>query len=159
MIDLLRIDDRLIHGQVAIGWTSALQVNTILVVNDEAKNDKVRSMALNMAKPSQVHLYIRNVEESGEIVKKFSQSKKAKVLILVRDTIDARKLIESSDGVIKELNVGGLRHGAGKRKLNDLVMVDDKDIENLKAIQSRGVKVEFRLLPRDKEKTLADYGL
>ena len=52
-ISLVRIDDRLIHGQVAFGWTTALGINTILVVNDDAKNDQMKSMALNLAKTFQ----------------------------------------------------------------------------------------------------------
>ncbi|MGM0215897.1 PTS sugar transporter subunit IIB [Enterococcus sp. AZ109] len=158
-VSLLRIDDRLIHGQVAFGWTSSLGVNTILVVNDEAKNDQMKAMALNLAKPSNVNLYIRGVEESGEIVAKFSQSKKSNVLVLVKDTNDARKLIENAGGVIKEINIGGLRFSEGKRKLTDLVAVDDNDIANLKAIHAAGVEVEFRMLPRDKRKTLEEFDL
>ncbi|MEO1772440.1 PTS sugar transporter subunit IIB [Candidatus Enterococcus ferrettii] len=158
-VSLLRIDDRLIHGQVAFGWTSSLGINTILVVNDEAKNDQMKAMALNLAKPSNVNLYIRGVAESGEIVEKFSKSKKSNVLVLVKNTADARKLIERAGGVIKEINIGGLRFSEGKRKLTDLVAVDEADIENLKAIQSAGVEVEFRMLPRDKRKTLKEFDL
>lgn len=92
-ISLVRIDDRLIHGQVAFGWTTALGINTILVVNDDAKNDQMKSMALNLAKPSNVVLYIRGVAESGEIVQKFASSKKSNVLVLVKTTEDARRLV------------------------------------------------------------------
>ena len=99
-ISLVRIDDRLIHGQVAFGWTTALGINTILVVNDDAKNDQMKSMALNLAKPSNVVLYIRGVAESGEIVQKFASSKKSNVLVLVKTTEDARRLVEASGGVI-----------------------------------------------------------
>lgn len=70
MISLMRIDDRLIHGQVAFGWSTSLGINVILVVNDEAKNDQMKAMALNLAKPNNVTLYIRGVQESGEIVEK-----------------------------------------------------------------------------------------
>ncbi len=92
MISLVRIDDRLLHGQVAYGWTSSLGVNVILVVNDEAKNDQMKAMALNLAKPNQVKLYIRGVEESGEIVRKFAEAKKSKVLVLVKNSADALSL-------------------------------------------------------------------
>ncbi|MCB5951492.1 PTS sugar transporter subunit IIB [Enterococcus sp. BWT-B8] len=158
-VSLLRIDDRLIHGQVAFGWTSSLGINTILVVNDEAKNDQMKAMALNLAKPSNVNLYIRSIEESGEIIEKFSHSKKSNVLVLVKNTVDARKLIENTGNVIKGINIGGLRYYEGKRKLTDLVAVNEEDVENLKAIHASGVEVEFRMLPRDKRKTLEDFDL
>lgn len=156
MISLVRIDDRLLHGQVAYGWTSSLGVNVILVVNDEAKNDQMKAMALNLAKPNQVKLYIRGVEESGEIVRKFAEAKKSKVLVLVKNSADALSLAQGSGGAIHSVNVGGMRYSEGKRKLTDLVAVDQQDLENFKKMQELGVELEFRLLPRDKKKTLSD---
>lgn len=156
MISLLRIDDRLIHGQVAYGWTSALGVNVILVVNDEAQKDQMKAMALNLAKPNNVNLYIRGVKESGEIVEKFAGSKKSNVLVLVKNTDDALSLVKNSGGVIKEVNVGGLRYAEGKKKLTDLIAVDEQDLSNFKEMENLGVKLEFRMLPRDKKKGLDD---
>ncbi|WP_067842361.1 PTS sugar transporter subunit IIB [Amphibacillus sediminis] len=154
MISLMRVDDRLVHGQVAYGWTSNVDANVILVVNDEAKNDKVRAMALDMAKPNNVKLYIQGVEESGDIIKKFAESKKHNVLIIVKTINDAHRLIELSDGVVKQLNIGGLPFQEGKQKLMDLVAVSDKEIKEIREIEAQGVEVEFRLLPRDKRRTL-----
>ena len=156
MLRLIRVDERLLHGQVAIGWTSNSGANTILVANDEAQKDKVKAMALDLAKPSGVKLYIRSVAESGPIVEKFASAKKAQVLVLVRTVQDALKLIKNSNGVIKELNVGGLKFEDGKKKLNDYVAVSDQDIADLKTIQKLGVNLDFRMLPRDKKLSLAD---
>lgn len=156
MLKLIRVDERLLHGQVAIGWTSNSGANTILVANDEAQKDKVKAMALDLAKPSGVKLYIRSVAESGPIVEKFASAKKAQVLVLVRTVQDALKLIQNSNGVIKELNVGGLKFEDGKKKLNDYVAVSDQDIADLKTIQELGVNLDFRMLPRDKKLSLAD---
>lgn len=156
MLKLIRVDERLLHGQVAIGWTSNSGANTILVANDEAQKDKVKAMALDLAKPSGVKLYIRSVSESGPIVEKFASAKKAQVLVLVRTVQDALKLIQNSNGVIKELNVGGLKFEDGKKKLNDYVAVSDQDIVDLKTIQKLGVNLDFRMLPRDKKLSLAD---
>ena len=156
MLKLIRVDERLLHGQVAIGWTSNSGANTILVANDEAQKDKVKAMALDLAKPSGVKLYIRSVAESGPIVEKFASAKKAQVLVLVRTIQDALKLIQNSNGVIKELNVGGLKFEDGKKKLNDYVAVSDQDIVDLKTIQKLVVNLDFRMLPRDKKLSLAD---
>ena len=156
MLRLIRVDERLLHGQVAIGWISNSGANTILVANDEAQKDKVKAMALDLAKPSGVKLYIRSVAESGPIVEKFASAKKAQVLVLVRTVQDALKLIQNSNGVIKELNVGGLKFEDGKKKLNDYVAVSDQDIADLKTIQKLGVNLDFRMLPRDKKLSLAD---
>ncbi|MCC0782568.1 PTS sugar transporter subunit IIB [Clostridioides sp. ES-S-0108-01] len=156
MVSLMRIDDRLIHGQVAYGWATSLGINVILVANDEVKNDQMKAMSLNLAKPSNVTLYIRGVEESGEIVEKFASSKKSNVLVLVKNTKDALIVVKNSGGVLKEINVGGLRYEEGKKKLTDLVAVDDSDINNFKEIIDLGIDIEFRMLPRDKKKRLQD---
>ena len=148
MVSLMRIDDRLIHGQVAYGWATSLGINVILVANDEAKNDQMKAMSLNLAKPSNVTLYIRGVEESGEIVEKFASSKKSNVLVLVKNTKDALVVAKNSGGVLKDEE--------GKKKLTDLVAVDDDDINNFKQIGDLGIDIEFRMLPRDKKKQLSD---
>lgn len=156
MLKLVRVDERLVHGQVAVGWTSDASANTILVANDEAQKDKIKAMALNLAKPAGVNLYIRSIEESGPIVEKFASAKKAQVLVLVRTVKDALKLIKESNGTIRELNVGGLKFEDGKKKLNEFVAVSDQDIKDLKEIDSMGVKLDFRMLPRDKRLELND---
>ena len=106
MVSLMRIDDRLIHGQVAYGWATSLGINVILVANDEAKNDQMKAMSLNLAKPSNVTLYIRGVEESGEIVEKFASSKKSNVLVLVKNTKDA--LVVADDDINNFKQIGDL---------------------------------------------------
>ncbi|KLV26564.1 PTS mannose/fructose/sorbose transporter subunit IIB [Niallia circulans] len=156
MISLFRIDDRLLHGQVAFGWSPSVGANVILVVNDEAKNDKVKAMALDLAKPNNVKLYIRGVAESGEIISKFAEAKKSNVLVLVRNTDDALEVAKNSQGAISEINIGGLRYEEGKKKLTDLVAVSEKDINNLKQIEQLGINLDFRILPRDKKQSFSD---
>ncbi|WP_303983633.1 PTS system mannose/fructose/N-acetylgalactosamine-transporter subunit IIB [Niallia circulans] len=156
MISLFRIDDRLLHGQVAFGWSPSVGANVILVVNDEAKNDKVKAMALDLAKPNNVKLYIRGVAESGEIISKFAEAKKSNVLVLVRNTDDALEVAKNSQGAISEINIGGLRYEEGKKKLTDLVAVSEKDINNLKQIEQLGISLDFRILPRDKKQSFSD---
>ena len=159
MIKLVRIDDRLLHGQVAVGWVSATNANVIFIANDAVKNDPIKAVAMDLAKPSNVTLYIRGMDEAGEITRKFAGSTKSDVIVIVKDTKDALELVKTSGGVVKSLNVGGLRYAEGKRKLTDLVAVDDTDIANLKEIERMGVEVEFRLLPRDKKASLKDFKL
>lgn len=159
MIVLMRIDDRLLHGQVAVGWTTALNANVLFIANDEVKNDRIKAVAMDLAKPNNVKLYIRSINEAGEIVQKFDKAIKSRVIIIVNKTKDALEVIKNSGGSIKSLNVGGLRHSEGKRKLTDLVAVDELDIANLREIEGMSVEVEFRLLPRDKRNYLKDFNI
>lgn len=68
MISLVRIDDRLIHGQVAVVWTKHLGVNRILVANDQIVNNEVQKMSLRMAAPDTVKCGIMAVKEAGEVL-------------------------------------------------------------------------------------------
>jgi mannose/fructose/N-acetylgalactosamine-specific phosphotransferase system component IIB len=96
------------------------------------------------------------VKESGEIVSKFAEAKKSNVVVLVRNTNDALEVIRNANGVVSELNVGGLRYEEGKQKLTDLIAVSDQDLDNFKKIENLGVNIDFRILPRDKKRLLGD---
>ena len=83
-IVLVRVDDRLIHGQVALGWTRTVGATHIVVANDEVANDKTQVMLLKMASPTGVKASILSVEDAAKklVAKAF---KRDKVLVLVRD--------------------------------------------------------------------------
>lgn len=153
-ISLLRVDERLLHGQVAVSWSSFLSINTILIANDEAQSDKTKAMVYDLAKPAGVKLYIRTVNESGGIIRKFNDSKKSHVLVLAKTIEDAYELIKSSGGVIKKLNIGGIRSTDEKKKFNDYVSLSDKEVEILNEISKLNIDVDFRMLPRDKKITI-----
>ena len=68
MIKLLRVDDRLIHGQVAVSWTSFIGADTLLVANEKARTDKMMQMAFNMAKPPQVLLSRKSVAGAAAVI-------------------------------------------------------------------------------------------
>ena len=82
MIRQVSVDDRLLHGQVAFYWTSYYNLDTILVLNDEAANDEFTKMILGLAKPREVRLQIAEVEAGFEIVQKQLESPE-NVLIIV----------------------------------------------------------------------------
>ena len=64
MIKLVRIDYRLLHGQVVFSWTKSQGINRIIVINNEAATDEFKKMSLNLAKPTGVKLNIFTVEEA-----------------------------------------------------------------------------------------------
>lgn len=156
MLDLVRVDDRLIHGQVAIGWTSAVGANTILVANDAAQADRSQAMALKMGAPSGVTLYIRSVEESGEIVRKFAEAKKARVMVIVKTVADAAALVAGSDGAITSLNIGGQRAGEDRIRLTEHTAVTQEELDQLRAMHRDGIDIDLRMLPRDTPRSFAD---
>nr|WP_318540617.1 PTS sugar transporter subunit IIB [Terribacillus saccharophilus] len=150
MIKLVRIDDRLLHGQVAFAWSRHLDVNTVIVANNQAASDPLKKMTLNLAKAPGSTLYVKTVTETIEILPKL-EDPKFKALILVDNSKDALALVESYSG-IKSINLGGMRMAEGKKLISRAIAVDENDKENLDEIISRGIEVEIRQVPTDSKK-------
>ena len=154
MVILTRIDDRLLHGQVAFAWTKSLGVDAILVANDNAATDPITTMAIKMAAPNGVKLAIKTVKEGIELLNN-PKSEKVKIFVVVKNTEDAALIAKEGKG-INLVNVGGIKKQEGKRMLTKAVFVDDKDITNLRSIEELGIEVEVRQVPTDAKKSLSE---
>jgi mannose/fructose/N-acetylgalactosamine-specific phosphotransferase system component IIB len=152
-IALLRVDDRLIHGQVVEGWLPHLHVDLVVVVSDAAAGDDVQAALMKMALPPSVGLLLTSVKDAAGALKG-PQLKSRNALVLVPGPQEALALLE--DGVkVDRVNVGGLHFTAGKVQLGRALYLDEKDRKALKAISALGVRVEGRPLPADREEDLA----
>jgi PTS system mannose-specific IIB component len=146
-IVLVRIDDRLIHGQIVQGWLKAVDINVILVVSDIVAKDAMQQVLMNMAMPSNVKLDIKGLEDAVSVVLS-EQYVKAKVMILAASPYEILYMIKNGVN-FKSLNIGGMHFVHGKRQLLYNFYVDDNDVENLHKIYYRGVEIEGRVLPED----------
>jgi fructoselysine and glucoselysine-specific PTS system IIB component len=154
LIKLLRIDDRLIHGQVAYIWTSYLGINCILVANDAVIKDEIKKLSLKLANPAGVKLVMLNVQDSIQYLNG-NEAAGLKILVLTdntQDTLDIAMGVSS----LKLVNVGGMRMKEGKKMKTNEVAVDQQDINNLKDIAAMGIGVEIRAVPVNKLKTIQD---
>lgn len=91
MIKLLRVDERLVHGQVALAWTNSLNADCIFVVNDDVRKDKLRLTTLKMAVPAGVKFVSKSVDDAVEVLNS-GKTDKYKMLIVVDSVADALKL-------------------------------------------------------------------
>src|SRR5699024_6077659 len=107
MIIKMRIDDRLLHGQVAYSWKSALSYDAIVIADGNAANDEVRKMALKMSNPDGVRLAIRNVEDAAKLVKN-PKLQSMKVFVIFSNPKEAFEFIEMIDEE-PVLNIGGMQ--------------------------------------------------
>lgn len=150
MVKLVRIDDRLLHGQVAFAWTNSLGVDAIIVANDEVVNDQIIKMSLKMAVPPDVKLAIRTIDDAIKLIHN-PKTENVSIFVVVKNTKDALRLAEGSK-LIRKINVGGMRKVDGKDMLTRAVYVDDSDIENLNKMTEIGCEVEIRQVPTDTKK-------
>lgn len=149
MIKFLRVDHRLLHGQVAVAWFNALDVNTILIANDEVANDDFRKSAIRLAKPEQAKLVMKSIADSIAAINS-GVTDKYKLLIVVASVDDAVRLATNTKQAITTLNLGGTRKREHTKAFSKAVNLTDVECEKSKALASSGVDVFIQQIPNEK---------
>lgn len=153
MVELLRVDDRLLHGQVAFAWSKSLPINLIIIANDAVSQDKTAKATFALAKPAGTSLVISTVAKTID----FLHSEKAagySTLVLVNNVADA-KAIALGCKDIKAVNLGGLReHGDSKRYTN-AVCLSSEDVDIVRELMGAGVAVFAQQVPADTKTDMA----
>ncbi|AYL95695.1 PTS sugar transporter subunit IIB [Mucilaginibacter celer] len=147
MIKLIRIDDRLVHGQVAFTWTPALGADCLLIANDKVAKDEFMKMTLSLAKPAGTKLLIKTVKDAATFLND-EKSKNAKVLVLINNIKDAAALAADVPE-ITSVNFGGLRSKEGSKLISKAIAVNDDDIAVIREMLAKGIELEVRQVPTD----------
>ncbi len=141
---LTRIDNRLIHGQVATMWTGVIGANLLLVANDNVAGDEFRQGLMNMAAPAYAQTRYFTVEKTCAVIDKASDAQK--IFIICETPQDVLRLVEG--GVpIKKCNIGNMHMAEGKRQVATSVAVDDADVAAFRKLQELGVELEIKRVP------------
>lgn len=143
-IVLTRIDNRLIHGQVATQWVGTVGANILIVANDEVSNDRLSQQLMNMAAPSYAPTKYYTITKTVEYIANASSTQK--IAIIVETPQDVLRLVEA--GVpIKKVNIGNMHMSYGKRKVSTSVAVYERDVDCFRTLQSYGVELEIQRVP------------
>ncbi|RMC23645.1 MULTISPECIES: PTS sugar transporter subunit IIB [unclassified Lactobacillus] len=148
MIKLVRVDHRLVHGQVAVSWFNSLDVNTIFVVNDDVAKDDFRKSAIRLAKPDNSKLVMKSVDDSIKAINS-GVTDKYKILIVVESVADAFKLIEGTKSKIKSLNLGGTKPRPGTKNYSKTINLTSEEADQLSKLEDSGVDVWIQQIPSD----------
>lgn len=146
-VELVRVDDRLIHGQVVEGWVPAMDIRRLLVISDEAAADPMQCELMHLAVPGSVALEIASVRDGVAALGRAAASAE-RTMVLVPGPREALALLREG-GEFESLNVGGLHYAAGTLQLGKAIFLNKDDVAALEAIAERGVKVEGRGVPAD----------
>lgn len=164
MVKLLRVDERLLHGQVALNWVNNTGASSILIANDDVMVNEMSRMALQLAKPADKKLAIRSIDGAYELLKN-PRSADATIFIIVRTVADALRLAkkvntpdEAGDtnavNRINKVNIGGIKKKEGSKLIAAAVYLNDAERENLRELKGYVDHIEFRMLPSDSAKSL-----
>lgn len=150
-IVLTRIDNRLLHGQVATQWTKVIGANLILVANDDVAKNKMRQGLMDMAAPNGVATRYWTLEKTIKTIHKAAD--RQLIFIICESPQDVLTLVEG--GVpIKKVNIGNMHMSEGKRQVAGVVAVDDNDVETFKKLKDLGVELEIRKVPTEAKENI-----
>ncbi|WP_225620480.1 PTS mannose/fructose/sorbose transporter subunit IIAB [Enterococcus faecalis] len=142
-----RIDERLIHGQVAGIWSTSLSTQRIIVANDEAATDPLQKSSLRMAAPSSTRLSVLGVEAAAKNIQSGKYGKQ-RLFLLFKNPKDVLRFIEAQ-GPIKNVNVGNMSYKEGAREVTKSIQVLPEEEQIFETIASKGVTVTAQLVPND----------
>lgn len=143
----VRVDTRLLHGQVATTWTKTVSPDRIIVVSDGVAHDQLRKTMIEQAAPPGVPANVVPISKMIEVTKdpRFGATK---AMLLFENPQDLLTAIEG--GVdIKEANIGSMAHSVGKVVVTNAIAMDNADVETLEALHAKGVTLEARKVPSD----------
>lgn len=151
-IRLLRIDSRLLHGQVATNWAKVLKVDRILVVSDQVARDNIRKTLIKQASPPGIRVHVIPLMKMLRIYfdPRFNSFK---ALILVEDPHDAQILIQNGIQV-KLVNIGALSFNSTRQMVTDSISVDQDDVAAFQWMHEQGIKLDIRKVSGDSSKDL-----
>ncbi|MCR5449747.1 MAG: PTS sugar transporter subunit IIB [Solobacterium sp.] len=157
MIIQLRLDERLIHGQIVTAWSKALQIGTILVANDAAAADPMRTKLLLMTAPPGMKVFVKPVKEAIKLVSD-PRADKMRILMIVNNPKDMLEIIRNAPN-IEAVNVANYVHkkSSGKVVISQYTQADPEDLEIFKQIAEAHNNVFTQLIPsyaRSEFKTL-----
>jgi mannose/fructose/N-acetylgalactosamine-specific phosphotransferase system component IIB len=152
-IILYRIDERLIHGQVVVGWVNSLGLDRIVLANDQvASNPWERELYLACV-PPEIKVTIHSVDEVINLI--FQDGfKKGKTILLVDSPFDILRMVEK--GVqIEWVNVGGIHSKQGRKKILPYLYLSTEEISAFKRLFILGIRCECRDVPLTEKKDLS----
>lgn len=144
-VALIRLDDRLIHGQVVVGWGQPLDCGRIVLVDDEVRASDWEQDLYRMGVPPHIEVVFASIAEAVQAFAAWLSDSRP-TIVLVGDLDSAGALFAQVPGA-RRLNVGGLHHRAGRTERLRYVYLTDAEAAKLRAIASRGIDVTAQDVP------------
>ena len=147
---LFRVDDRLIHGQVVVGWGAQIGLDFIVVINDDLAQSGWEKDLYRAGLPESVEAYFSSVDEAVEKLPTWGDAKK-RGFVLTRDIATMRRLVDH--GVLSgvEINLGGIHDAPGRHRVLPYLFLSDDDRTELRRLQGADVRVSAQDVPSAKK--------
>lgn len=143
---LYRVDERLIHGQVVVGWGTRLHPDRIVVVDDDLAASDWEQELYTLGLPEQVRASFESVAAARARLPDWSTSDE-RIIVLTRDLTNMRRFAEGGALLGHEVNIGGIHHAAGRDRVLPYVFLGDDEREEIRRLVDEGAFVSARDLP------------
>jgi mannose/fructose/N-acetylgalactosamine-specific phosphotransferase system component IIB len=147
-IALVRVDNRLVHGQILEAWVPFIKSSAIIVVDDQVASDFFRETVIKMAVPREVEVIVSNVEDFANNYK-YGTGQGKKAIVLFSVIADALRAFQNGF-VFDKLNIGNVYSEECLKQCSPSVMLDGEDIKTIRIFLDAGVNIDVRRVPREK---------
>lgn len=157
MIISIRVDERLIHGQVALVWTKEFNTTHVVVANDQAAEDKLQQMTLKMATPTGVKLLIKSVKDAEKVFND-PRAKDMRLFVLTANVQDALDIVRNCEvGSVNVANIGRITNpkaGEKRTRLNASLFADEAELNAIRELTNEDVSSYHQILPSNHKVSL-----
>ena len=147
MILLLRVDHRLLHGQVPVSWCQGLGADCVFCVGDHVANDPVWKTTLKLGKPAGCKLVIKDMDHAVEAINS-GVTDKYRMIVSVQTVAEAKELADRCP-VVTSINLGNTKASPTTREVSRQVFLEPEEEAMIRELIDRGVEVEIRPLADD----------
>jgi mannose/fructose/N-acetylgalactosamine-specific phosphotransferase system component IIB len=147
-IALVRVDNRLVHGQILEAWVPFLKASCIIVVDDGVAGDYFRETVIRMAVPREVEVLVSSVNDFPEKIT-FHQGSGRKTIVLLSGITDALSIYRLGFR-FQKLNIGNIYNDQCRICCTPSVLLNDEDLRDIDGLHAEGVQIELRRVPREK---------
>ncbi|MDQ6717918.1 MAG: PTS sugar transporter subunit IIB [Gemmatimonadota bacterium] len=144
-VELYRIDDRLIHGQVVVGWGQPLDIKLLVLVDDVVASSEWEQELYRMAVPPEMEIRFESVEEAAREHHRYAADERSSIFVIA--DIESMQRLISLAPVIRRVNVGGLHHRAGRNQKLRYVFLSPEEEGMLRELTAQGVTVTAQDVP------------
>ena len=154
MIKLVRIDHRLLHGQVVFSWCKQLNIERIIVVDDTTAGDEFQKVSLNLSKPTGTKLNIFSVKETLEKMPKIEQLPE-NIMMIFGNTSSVLSFCQQYSA-ISEINYGVITKKEGSKQYSQAIYLNNQELEDSIKLKNMGIELFMQQVPASIKEVLID---
>lgn len=141
---ILRVDDRLVHGQVVAGWARPLGIQTLILASDRVSHDEWACTAYRLAVPDNIEFLCLDLPSCLQAMNSVATARRVMIIV---ETIGDALLLISGGLTVKEINIGGLNFTEGARTIAPYIYLTTDEIESCVKLHQLGIRIIGRQLP------------